>query len=768
MNKIYKKLKDIEHVLHRPDMYIGSIINQESIENIYDEKLNKIYSLTVNFNAGLYKIFDEAIINSIDESKRNKKLNIIKIDINNEFISIYDNGGIIIKKLKEYNNIYIPELIFSQLRTGSNFDDNENRIYGGLFGIGIKATNIFSKKFIVETCDGTNKYKQEFNNNLSIINKPKIVKSKEKGYTKITFYPDLEKLKLDIITDDNIKIIKKRIIDLAGINQNIKFYFNNELIKIKSFEEYCCLYNIDINNFIYEENEKWKIGITYSDNGFKQISFVNGVLTKSGGTHVEYIYKQIVELLRPYIEKKYKIQIKPLDIRNHLYLFISATIINNRFTSQTKEKLITDEKDFGSYFEISTKIFNKLIKTELINRIVDWKIKKDEISQKYELNKIKKDIEKIKIPNLIDCNSKNKQECSISIFEGASAGSHAVKYRNTKTQAIYLLRGKVLNINNISPKKILLNKELSGLITSLGLDIMSNDISNLRYDKINLVTDMDCLLNDTIIKCENEDKNIKDININDKVLTHDNTYKSVIAKKESIPNNIIEIKVNGSIIKCTENHKLIILRNEKIEIIYAKDLLYSDFLLIKNNDHLNIINKIINNNNFIINLSEYKLVKPNSIKKIENTENLFFTDITVEDNNSFFIVSNDNLILSHNCDGANICSLLINFFATYWPDLFKYNHIYRSITPLIVIYDGKNKKYIYSEKEYTEYMEKNTNKNIKISYKKGLGSLSDDEYKNIMMNPVLLKITLDNNYKESLYNWFGNNTDIRKQILLNN
>ena len=194
----YKKFTQREHVLARPGMYVGDIKNTESNCWIIKDSVAVLEKIT--YNPGIYKIFDEILTNASDEVQRNENVKNIKVDISETEISVFNDSGIPIELHKEYN-IYIPELIFSQLLTSSNYDDTKKRTTGGLNGLGAKLTNIFSTEFIVETAKDGKKYKQTFSKNLSIIGKPKISESK-KEYTKITFELDVEKFGMNNLSKD--------------------------------------------------------------------------------------------------------------------------------------------------------------------------------------------------------------------------------------------------------------------------------------------------------------------------------------------------------------------------------------------------------------------------------------------------------------------------------------------------------------------------------------------------------------------------------------
>ena len=486
----FEKMDEVTHVLRRPDMYIGSIINRT--DDLYLVENEKIVKKEVTYNPGLYKMFDEILSNSVDEYKRNKKITRIDVNITNEYISVKDDGGIPIIKSEKFGNKYLPEFLFGEMRTSSNYNDSEQRLTAGVNGQGGVLTNIFSTKFSIETCDTLNLYKQEFTNNLSNISTPVIKSVKNKsGFTQITFYPDIEKFKLTEIDETHIEIFHKKVLDFSAIYSEVDFYFNGQKILIKDFKTYCKLYLEENVETIYEENENWKVGLSASQNGFQCISFSNGICTTNQGTHVEYIFDKVVEIVKTYLNKKFKLDLKNYEIRSQLFLFVSANIVNNKYTSQTKEKLSTEIKDFGSSFDFSKKTLKQILESEIVKQIVDWKKQKDVVAEKVELRKLSKQLDRKRIENLYDCTSKNREECTISLVEGDSACTSGVRFRDSKTQAMFKLRGKVLNVTDVSNTKVLSNNELGGLINSLGLDITDKSIENLRYGKILLNQDAD-------------------------------------------------------------------------------------------------------------------------------------------------------------------------------------------------------------------------------------------------------------------------------------
>jgi len=426
IEKKFRKLDDIEHCLTRPSMYIGSIKPHTSKKFIWSD--GKMVSREITYNPGLLKIFDEILTNSVDEHKREgSKLDTIKISILGDKIQIWDNGGIPVVKHKEENQ-WIPEMIFSNLKSGSNFDDTQDRTWAGTNGVGSVLTNIFSKEFIISTCDGKSSFLQVFSNNMRKKSEPTIKKSKT-NHTSITFFPDYEKFGLDSLDESNRQMIIKRVIDIAGCNPRLKIYLDEKLINIKSFEDYIKFYR---NDYFFETNKDktWSLGICHSNDGFNQISFVNSTDTYDGGVHVDYVLNQIVVQLREFFQKKHKVDVKPSELKNHMQIFLCSTIVNPSFSSQTKEKLITEVKDFGFTFEVSEKMIKSILKSEIVNSILDWIQQKKSAEENKIARELNKNLSKIKVEKLIDAKGKDRWKCSLSLFEGDSASSAFRKYRD--------------------------------------------------------------------------------------------------------------------------------------------------------------------------------------------------------------------------------------------------------------------------------------------------------------------------------------------------
>ena len=501
--KTYKKLTPIEHILKRPGMYIGSIDKVIEYMDILED--DKIINKEIEYSSGLYKIFDEIISNAYDEAIRSSKVQNIKVNIENNKISIYNDGSSIdIVKHKEYK-VYNPELIFGQLLTSSTFSQ-EKRITAGTHGLGAKLTNIFSKKFIVEIGDSKNKkhYKQVFENNMKKINKPEIKPYTKNNFVKITFIPDYKKFGFDNLTEDNFKLFKRRTYDLAGIIKNVNVYFNKEKIIINNFVDYIKLYYKDNDiNFVYQKCGDSEFVISNSkDDKFKQISFVNSVYTKYGGKHVDFIMKQFLSNMNKAIAKKYKkIKIRDSFIKDKIWIFINAVIENPVFSSQSKDSLSSNVKDDYCIIKGIT-MKNVISKLDLTSEIISL-IKAKETLQLEKTNTKRKKSKIKDIPKLYDANyagTKKSIQCSLILTEGDSAKTMAISglsaiHKGNDIYGVFPLKGKLLNVREASNKQIINNQEFINLKKILGLNIgkvyTKDNINELRYGSIILMMDAD-------------------------------------------------------------------------------------------------------------------------------------------------------------------------------------------------------------------------------------------------------------------------------------
>ena len=512
----YKKYELLEHILALPDTYIGSIEPQKITSYVFNETSKKMDMTELTYNPGLLKCFDEVIVNAIDHSMRLKaeeakgKENIkhvknIKVTIDKETgtISVFNDGnGVDIKKHSTYGDLWVPELIFGELLTSTNYDKGEEKIWGGKNGYGSKLTNIFSKEFIVETVDHyTGKiYTQTFSNNMTERVKPTVKASSKAPYTQITFTPDYERFGIKNITEDIYKLFHRRVIDAcATTNKDVAVSFNGDKISIKDFEKYCELF-LDKKEqpLIYEAcGERWEIGASISNSGsFEYLSFVNGINTIKGGKHIEYITNMITKNLVEMTLNKKKKTVKTQHIKDNLIIFVKALIVNPSFDSQSKETLTTPVAKFGSKCELSEKFYDKLFKSGIIDKALS-------ITDFYDKKKLVKTdgkkISRIIVPKLDDANlagTKDSAECTIIFTEGDSAKTMAtagLSVIGRDRYGVFPLRGKILNVKDATMQKISDNNEIGAIKKILGLEQNKKykDISELRYGSIMIMTDQD-------------------------------------------------------------------------------------------------------------------------------------------------------------------------------------------------------------------------------------------------------------------------------------
>ncbi|EXX74976.1 DNA topoisomerase 2 [Rhizophagus irregularis DAOM 197198w] len=514
VEEVYQKKTQLEHILLRPDTYVGSV--QASTEKlwVYDSDKRTMVYREITYVPGLYKIIDEILVNAADNKIRDPSMDTIKVDIDVESgkISIYNNGNGIPIEIHKEENVYVPELIFGHLLTSSNYNDNEKKVTGGRNGYGAKLTNIFSTEFIVETVDSSagKKYRQVFKDNMSVKEPPKISSySKKEEYTMITFKPDFQKFNMfNEFDNDIVALLKKRVYDLAGCVRNVKVFLNGERLKIKNFKEYSQMYLSGNNDFvdlqssiIYEEvNQRWEIAFVPSPEGtFQQISFVNSISTSKGGTHVNYVADQIVEKFMAAVTKKAKDvkNIKKHQIKNHMWLFINCLIENATFDSQTKECLTLKASSFGSKCNPSETYFNKLLKSNVIESILDdVKHKQSKELKKTDGRKTGRIMGIAKLDDANNAGGKKCQDCTLILTEGDSAKALAVagfSIVGRDNYGVFPLRGKLLNVRDGTHNQIMNNAEIQHIKQILGLKQgkVYTSTGELRYGHLMIMTDQD-------------------------------------------------------------------------------------------------------------------------------------------------------------------------------------------------------------------------------------------------------------------------------------
>ena len=490
-------------ILQRPTMWIGAV--NKTTQKMFILTDDKVEHREIEYVPGFKKICDEILDNSLDALIAHSNASgSIKVKIDEEKVSIEDDGPgipVVKKKLSEIEeknlpaeearqikNSYLPQLAWTRLFSGSNFQDGENKTTIGAHGVGSTATAIFSTKFIGKTDDGKKSCVVKSLDNMEKVS-CKVGDTSGKSGTIVEFWPDLKRFGLDKIDQVYFDLMYQRLLCLAITFPKIKFSFNgkkidnNEKKFLKLFSE----------NVVSASFDKGFIGIYPNDSDeFNFFTYVNGMHMSRGGSHVDYMSWQIVSPIRDKLVKKYK-TIKPADIRNRLSIVVfMRDFPNPKFDSQTKETLTNAQSEISSY--LNNKIdFEKLAKDILKNNavmtpIIDMFKIKEELKARQELKQAKK--VKVKSDKYFPGIGEKKY---LFLVEGLSAGGGLMKCLGRDGKYFYCLRGLALNAYDSSIQKIAANQEIKEVMNILNLDLTKKDDESqvIEFDKIVIATDAD-------------------------------------------------------------------------------------------------------------------------------------------------------------------------------------------------------------------------------------------------------------------------------------
>ena len=502
MSNKFEVLTGRSQILKRPQMWIGSMDSQKQDMFIINDE--KVEHKEVEFIPAFKKIIDEILDNSLDALiEHNGSCGSIKVKIDEEHVHIEDDGcGIpVVKKqlseselknlpkeeAKSLSESYIPQIAWTRLFSGSNFQDSENKTTIGSHGIGSKATAIFSTKFIGKTDDGKKSCIVKASDNLEK-SSCKVDASSGKSGTSVEFWPDLARFKLDKISQVYSDLMYQRLLCLSITFPQIKFSFNGKRINING-KKFLKMFS---DNVEFIEFDKGFIGVFPNEKDeFNFFTYVNGMNLNRGGSHIEYLSYNIVQPIREKLEKKYK-TIKPADIKNKMTLVcFMRDFANPKFDSQTKETLTNSQADISTYLngKIDFDKFGKqILKNDaIISPVVETFKIKEELKARQELKKAKKihvKTDKYIAPTL------KKQY--LALCEGASAMSGISSCLDNKVIGYYAMRGVPLNAYSSSMQKIVANAELKDIINILSLDISKAEgKKSIDFDKIMITSDND-------------------------------------------------------------------------------------------------------------------------------------------------------------------------------------------------------------------------------------------------------------------------------------
>ena len=499
MEKV-QKLTHLQHVLVRPDSYVGPVEPRSDAYWLLNG--DTFEKKTVQYAPALLKIFDEILVNAIDRnSLYPKEVTCISISLDKASgcITIENNGplGGIAVEMNEKEQVWNPELVFGHLLTSTNYDDSKERLVGGRNGYGAKLTNIYSSKFEIMIKDGVNKnmYTQIWEQNMSKCHTPKIKKyANASSSVCVEFIPDWKRFKMQNMDDTIYKIFEKRTHD-ANIctGSNCKIKFNGEVLPKMNFQSYAKMYTG--GEVFCVSTERWSVCVAPSDVGFEQVSFVNGICTNNGGTHVDYVANMISSGIIAELAKK--IQLKPQQVKNTLSVFVKATLVNPTFSSQIKSECTLKVTDFGSRFEPPATFIKNVLKTGIQDELMA-------LSKMKELKELKKSDGSRKskitgIPKLDDANkagTADSGKCTLIVTEGDSAKTLAVAGLSVVGRdhyGVFPLRGKCKNVRDASVSQLTANQEFNDLKKILGLQQgkVYTSTSELRYGRLMIMTDAD-------------------------------------------------------------------------------------------------------------------------------------------------------------------------------------------------------------------------------------------------------------------------------------
>jgi DNA topoisomerase-2 len=505
LSQSYQRKTHREHILDLPDTYIGSVATAD--EEVFLREGEAFALHTVPVNPGFYKLVDELLVNAHDHvvrlrsKKSDNPVKSIEITCDNERFTITNDGEPIDVAEHPEHKVWIPQMIFGELLTSTNYNKDEKKLVGGKNGYGVKLVNIFAKEMTVEVIDQPRglAYSQVFKKNMTVIEKPVVKKSKHKSMVYVGWWPDFARFGMTEITEGMRRLIERRVWDLAmTLGKEVKVTFNKTAVKCKNLTEYAKAFGCD--TVIAESpNERWNIAIADSpmDKQFS-MSFVNGIWTSKGGTHVDAVTSQVVNHVVEYLETKKKIKVKPGLVRDNLAVFVTSMIENPSFTSQTKETLTTKQSAFGSSPKLSDDTLKKIVtKLNLVSTIVEAQAAKDSKDNSKTDGKKQSRITGIpKLDDAVFAGTVKSSACTLILTEGDSAKAMALSglsQEQRKLFGVYPLKGKVLNVKDTSDSKVEQTKEIAELKKIIGLSSGKKytDVKDLRYGSIMIMTDQD-------------------------------------------------------------------------------------------------------------------------------------------------------------------------------------------------------------------------------------------------------------------------------------